>query len=311
MKGDARRVVAVIGDGAMSAGMAFEALNNAGTAGRGPARHPERQRDVDLGAGRGASTSTSPSALVALLQLGAARRQGSAVAPAAGQGAGQALGRAHEGHGASRHAVRGARLQLHRPDRRPRRRRAGDDARQRARARGPAVPARRSRRRATATRAPRTTRSSITASRVRPRAAASCETRRRGPRYTQVFGDWLCDMAERRPARSSASRRRCAKAPASCASRRSIPTRYFDVGIAEQHAVTFAGGPRLRGHEAGGGDLLDVPAARLRPADPRRRAAEPAGGLRPRSGRAGRRRRRDARRRVRPVATCAASPTCW
>ena len=33
MKGDARRVVAVIGDGAMSAGMAFEALNNAGTAG--------------------------------------------------------------------------------------------------------------------------------------------------------------------------------------------------------------------------------------------------------------------------------------
>ena len=32
-KGEARKVVAVIGDGAMSAGMAFEALNNAGTAG--------------------------------------------------------------------------------------------------------------------------------------------------------------------------------------------------------------------------------------------------------------------------------------
>jgi 1-deoxy-D-xylulose-5-phosphate synthase len=30
-KGESRKVVAVIGDGAMSAGMAFEALNNAGS----------------------------------------------------------------------------------------------------------------------------------------------------------------------------------------------------------------------------------------------------------------------------------------
>ena len=50
------------------------------------------------------------------------------------------------------------------------------------------------------------------------------------------------------------------------------------------------GRPRLRGLEAGGRYLLHVPAARLRPADPRRCAAEPARGLRAGSRRARRRR---------------------
>ncbi len=61
------------------------------------------------------------------------------------------------------------------------------------------------------------------------------------PTYTQVFGQWLCDMAE-------ADSRLVGITPAMCegsgmqAFEAKFPTRYFDVGIAEQHALTFAAG---------------------------------------------------------------------
>ena len=45
-------VIAVIGDGAMSAGMAYEAMNNAGVDGFAPDRRAQRQRHVDRAAGR-------------------------------------------------------------------------------------------------------------------------------------------------------------------------------------------------------------------------------------------------------------------
>ncbi|MDR2016427.1 MAG: 1-deoxy-D-xylulose-5-phosphate synthase [Burkholderiales bacterium] len=61
------------------------------------------------------------------------------------------------------------------------------------------------------------------------------------PTYTEVFGRWLCDMA-------CADERLVAITPAMCEGSgltefaREFPQRYFDVGIAEQHAVTFAAG---------------------------------------------------------------------
>ena len=66
------------------------------------------------------------------------------------------------------------------------------------------------------------------------------------PTYTQVFGDWLCDMAAR-----------CDKLMAITPAMREgsgmvryaaeYPQRYFDVGIAEQHALTFAAGLACEG----------------------------------------------------------------
>ncbi len=64
--------------------------------------------------------------------------------------------------------------------------------------------------------------------------------------YTQVFGDTLCRMAEsdnRITAISAAMTSGTGLAPFS----RKYPQRFFDVGIAEQHAVTFAAGLASQG----------------------------------------------------------------
>ncbi len=61
------------------------------------------------------------------------------------------------------------------------------------------------------------------------------------PSYTQVFGDWLCDMAaldHRLVGITPAMREGSGLVKFS----QEYPDRYFDVGIAEQHAVTFAAG---------------------------------------------------------------------
>ncbi|BEV17126.1 1-deoxy-D-xylulose-5-phosphate synthase [Herbaspirillum sp. DW155] len=64
--------------------------------------------------------------------------------------------------------------------------------------------------------------------------------------YTQVFGEWLCDMA-------AADDRLVGITPAMregsgmVGFEKKFPNRYYDVGIAEQHAVTFAAGMACEG----------------------------------------------------------------
>ncbi len=66
------------------------------------------------------------------------------------------------------------------------------------------------------------------------------------PTFTQVFGQWLCDMAE-------ADQRLVGITPAMREGsgmvefHKRFPRRYHDVGIAEQHAVTFAAGMACEG----------------------------------------------------------------
>jgi 1-deoxy-D-xylulose-5-phosphate synthase len=66
------------------------------------------------------------------------------------------------------------------------------------------------------------------------------------PSYTQVFGQWLCDMAERDPrvvGITPAMREGSGLVEFS----KRFPERYFDVAIAEQHAVTLAAGMACEG----------------------------------------------------------------
>jgi 1-deoxy-D-xylulose-5-phosphate synthase len=66
--------------------------------------------------------------------------------------------------------------------------------------------------------------------------------------FTQVFGQWLCDMAAK-------DKRLVGITPAMCEGSglaefsQQYPERYFDVGIAEQHALTFAAGLACDGYK--------------------------------------------------------------
>ena len=66
------------------------------------------------------------------------------------------------------------------------------------------------------------------------------------PSFTQVFGKWLCDMAEADP-RLIGITPAMREGSGMVDFHKRFPARYHDVGIAEQHAVTFAAGMACEG----------------------------------------------------------------
>ena len=79
-----------------------------------------------------------------------------------------------------------------------------------------------------------------------PASGTIFKERSAGPTFSQIFGDWLCDIAAQDPkivAITPAMREGSGLVEFS----RRFPERYFDVAIAEQHAVTFAAGLACEG----------------------------------------------------------------
>ena len=79
-----------------------------------------------------------------------------------------------------------------------------------------------------------------------PKSGTIFKEKATGPTYSQIFGQWLCDMAardERIVGITPAMREGSGLVEYS----KKFPHRYFDVAIAEQHAVTFAAGLACEG----------------------------------------------------------------
>lgn len=92
--------------------------------------------------------------------------------------------------------------------------------------------------------------------------------------FSAVFGDELCKLAKNDEticAITAAMRDGTGLHDFS----EQYPARFFDVGIAEGHAVAMAAGMGQAGAHAGRGDLFELFAARLRPAHPRHGALRP------------------------------------
>ncbi len=316
---DAGKVVAVIGDGAMTGGVAFEAIHQAGGLGtpmvvvlndNGMSIAPNvgalsryfnrvRLNPKFWHAREGVEGTPDP----------APRRHRRALREArpAAQGVDQGvLG--------ARALLGGARLGVHGRHRRPRRRRAAPrpDAPRSPRSGPSSCTSRPSR--ARASRPPRTAASrawrrwhaakpkSIVdrapAPKPAPVAADTAPAAPKPPTYTEVFGNAMVARDPARPARrrdhrGDEHRHRPGHRPEGRAR-----------ALLRRRHRRAAGGPvrlrtRARGRQARLRDLLDLPAARVRPDRPRRRAAEPERRLRDGPRRARRRRRSDPPRRVR------------
>ena len=74
-----------------------------------------------------------------------------------------------------------------------------------------------------------------------PASGTMLKDKTAGPTYSQVFGEWLCDIAEQ-DARIVGITPAMREGSGLVEFEKRFPDRYFDVAIAEQHAVTLAAG---------------------------------------------------------------------
>ena len=85
-------------------------------------------------------------------------------------------------------------------------------------------------------------------SKLEPVGAPPAPKKPTGPKYSNVFGQWLCDLAKQDP-------RLIGITPAMCEGSgmvdfaRRFPERYHDVAICEQHSLTLAGGMACEGRK--------------------------------------------------------------
>ncbi len=118
-------------------------------------------------------------------------------------------------------------------------------------------------------------------------------------RYQDVFGEVLCELAAMDPkvvGITPAMAQGCGMTRLAA----ERPGQFFDVGIEEEHAVTFAAGLAAAGMKPLLQHLLLLRAEGIRRGYPRRRPPEPAGDALPRQGGARGRGRRHAPRHIRP-----------
>ena len=81
---------------------------------------------------------------------------------------------------------------------------------------------------------------------IEPKPEINGSAKPKKPKYQQVFGDWLCDMAERDSKLIGITPAMCEGSGMVEFSER-FPERFEDVAIAEQHAVTVAAGMACEG----------------------------------------------------------------